>query len=71
MHGCCCFRCSHASSIDSSLSSMPLLEAPPNRFAVSCSLQHAGNPSYSTCAQGGIAAKPKAGDALLFYRSSK
>ena len=30
-------------------------------------VQHVGNPSYSTCAQQGIAVKPKMGDALLFF----
>lgn len=29
--------------------------------------QHVGNPSYSTCGQQGVAVKPRAGDALLFY----
>lgn len=28
---------------------------------------HVGNPSYSTCGQQGVAVKPRAGDALLFY----
>ena len=29
--------------------------------------QHAGNASYSACAQRGVAFKPRKGDALLFY----
>lgn len=29
--------------------------------------QNVGNPSYSTCAQQGIATKPRTGDALLFF----
>ena len=29
--------------------------------------QHAGNAAYSTCAQRGVAYKPRKGDALLFY----
>ena len=32
-----------------------------------CPAQHVGSPSYSTCGQQGVAVKPAAGDALLFF----
>jgi 2OG-Fe(II) oxygenase superfamily len=30
-------------------------------------LQHKGDAAYSACAQQGVAVKPRAGDAVLFY----
>ncbi len=30
-------------------------------------MQHVGSPAYSTCGQQGVAVKPAAGDALLFF----
>ncbi len=32
-----------------------------------CDTQHVGSPAYSTCGQQGVAVKPAAGDALLFF----
>lgn len=39
-------------------------------FPSSIAKPNAGNPSYSTCAQQGVAAKPRVGDALFFWNQT-